>query len=136
MHQHIVTAAAVKVSIGSAGGNRIAQFLRRGDVVPEGVVKEQLKRLQRRGLIAELPSTEEFEAEEAALLAERDAAEVAAAEAELQAKIDAGIEAGVAKVLAEREQADAEAREAADKAAAAGAQAPPAKAAAARTTAK
>lgn len=49
--QHIVTAAFVKVSIGSPSGNRVAALLRRGDVVPAGVVEEQIDRLVDRGLI-------------------------------------------------------------------------------------
>ncbi|MEI3845214.1 MULTISPECIES: hypothetical protein [unclassified Microbacterium] len=49
--QHIVTAAAAKVSVGGAGGNRVAVLLRRGDVVPEGVSEESLKHLTDRGLI-------------------------------------------------------------------------------------
>lgn len=48
---HIVTASAVKVSIGAAGGNRVASLLRRGDVLPEGVDEDQLKRLTARKLI-------------------------------------------------------------------------------------
>ncbi len=49
--QHVVAAAAAKVSIGAAGGNRVAVILRRGDVVPVGVADEQLERLIGRGLI-------------------------------------------------------------------------------------
>ena len=51
MAQHVATAAVVKVSIGSPSGNRVAAFIQRGDVVPEGVAEEQLKRLIDRGLI-------------------------------------------------------------------------------------
>ena len=54
MPLHIATAAVVKVSIGSASGNRVARFITRGDIVPEGVAKEQLERLVSRGLIAPL----------------------------------------------------------------------------------
>lgn len=48
---HIVKAAAVKISIGGASGNRVAALLRRGDILPDGIAEEQLKRLTDRGLI-------------------------------------------------------------------------------------
>ncbi len=50
--QHIATAAVVKISIGSPSGNRVAQFIQRGGIIPEGVDEEQLKRLVKRGLVA------------------------------------------------------------------------------------
>ena len=50
---HVVTAAVVKVSIGANGGNRVARFVQRGDLVPAGVDAEQIDRLIARGLIAE-----------------------------------------------------------------------------------
>lgn len=56
---HIATAAVVKVSIGSPSGNSVAQFVRRGDLVPAGVDDAQIERLVKRGFI------EEFEAPEA-----------------------------------------------------------------------
>ncbi|WP_270366148.1 hypothetical protein [Microbacterium algeriense] len=49
--QHIASAAVVKVSIGSQSGNRVAQFVQRGDLVPGGVADEQLEHLVSRGLI-------------------------------------------------------------------------------------
>ncbi|MGX9348152.1 hypothetical protein [Microbacterium sp. KNMS] len=52
--QHTVTAAFVKVSIGSPSGNRVARILRRGDVVPEGVDKAQLAHLVERGMLEEI----------------------------------------------------------------------------------
>ena len=55
MTTHEVTAAAVKVSIGGAGGNRVAVILRRGDVLPAGVDEEQVERLIDRDLITEIP---------------------------------------------------------------------------------
>jgi hypothetical protein len=124
--QHIVTAAAVKVSIGGAGGNRIAQFLRRGDVVPEGVVDEQLERLEERGLIAELPDAEEILAVELAEQAEREAI--------AQAAFDTKVAEAAQQLVAER---DAQ-KPASDQAAAANSQTPatPAKAPAAKTAAK
>lgn len=58
--QHIATAAVVKVSIGSPSGNRVAQFVQRGGVVPEGVDEAQIERLIARGLIA-VDEVEEIE---------------------------------------------------------------------------
>jgi hypothetical protein len=66
MTQHIATAAVVKVSIGSLSGNRVAAFIQRGGVVPEGVAEEQLKRLVDRGLIEEV-AVEAAESEEITL---------------------------------------------------------------------
>ncbi|MFE7198508.1 hypothetical protein [Microbacterium oxydans] len=61
--QHIATAAVVKVSIGSPSGNRVAQFVQRGDLVPGGVAEEQLEHLVSRGLIKAV-EVEEPEEEE------------------------------------------------------------------------
>ena len=55
MTTYEVTGAAVKVSIGGPGGNRVAVILRRGDVLPAGVAEEQVDRLIDRGLVAEIP---------------------------------------------------------------------------------
>lgn len=63
--QHIVAAAAAKVSIGAAGGNRVAVILRRGDVVPAGVADEQLERLIDRGLIEAVDVEDAAEPDEA-----------------------------------------------------------------------
>lgn len=59
--QHTVSAAAAKVSIGAAGGNRVAVILRRGDVLPEGIADEQIKRLTERGLIKKVKTTAKAE---------------------------------------------------------------------------
>lgn len=61
--QYIATAAVVKVSIGSSSGNRVAAFIQRGGIVPEGVVEDQLKSLVARGLIEEI-AVEADESEE------------------------------------------------------------------------
>ena len=61
---HVVTAAVVKVSIGANGGNRVARFVQRGDLVPAGIDAEQIERLVARGLIAEQPAEEEAAVEE------------------------------------------------------------------------
>lgn len=50
-------AAVVKVSIGGPGP-RVAQILRRGDVLPLGVEQERLDQLEARGLIEKVPSAE------------------------------------------------------------------------------
>lgn len=54
---YIALTAVVKVSVGSARGNRVAHVVRRGDVLPEGVEKEQLDRLEARGLIEKVKGT-------------------------------------------------------------------------------
>jgi hypothetical protein len=51
---HVVTAAFVKVSIGSPDGNRVARILARGAIVPEGVPVEALTSLVARGFITEV----------------------------------------------------------------------------------
>lgn len=49
-----VTANVVKVSLGASTGNRVAHFARQGEVLPDGVVPEQLKSLLERKLIEEI----------------------------------------------------------------------------------
>ncbi|WP_220015058.1 hypothetical protein [Clavibacter michiganensis] len=97
MTTHMVTGTVVKVSVGSASGNRIARILRHGDIVPEGVDDELLARLADRGLISELPSDEELLAE---ALAEREA-EAAAVQAEFDARVAEAAE----RIVTERTQA-------------------------------
>lgn len=60
---HIVKAAAAKVSIGGAGGNRVAVILRRDDIVPLGVDDEQLARLVDRGILSAVEVEDETEEE-------------------------------------------------------------------------
>ncbi|MHA7620245.1 hypothetical protein ACX12M_17165 [Cellulosimicrobium cellulans] len=57
--QQLYTAAAavVKVSVGGPGP-RVAQILRRGDVLPLGIDQERLDQLEARGLIEKVPTTE------------------------------------------------------------------------------
>lgn len=62
--QHIATAAVVKISIGSAGGNRVAQFVQRGGIIPANVDEAQIERLVARGLIAKVEIEEEAEESE------------------------------------------------------------------------
>lgn len=90
---HIATAAVVKVSIGSPSGNSVASFVRRGDLLPDGVDEAQLKRLTERGFIAKFdapepePEPETFSAADiaAAVKAAEDAkdAELAQAKTDL-----------------------------------------------------
>ncbi len=54
MTVYVVKAPAVKVSIGGSTGNRVAHFARRDEVLPEGIVPEQLADLLKRKLIAEV----------------------------------------------------------------------------------
>jgi hypothetical protein len=91
---HMVTGTVVKVSVGTATGNRIARILRHGDIVPEGVDDELLARLADRGLISELPSDEELLAQ---ALAEREAEQEAA-----QAVFDARVSEEAERILADR----------------------------------
>lgn len=74
------TAAAVKVSVGPADGNRVARIIRRGGIIPEGVEPEQLKRLAELGLI------EKVAEETSAADVEAEAKAAAEAEAEAKAK--------------------------------------------------
>lgn len=62
--QHIATAAFVKVSIGSPSGNRVAQLIQRGGVIPGGVDEQQLERLVDRGLIEAVDVEDADETEE------------------------------------------------------------------------
>jgi DNA-binding HxlR family transcriptional regulator len=98
--QHIVTAAAAKVSIGGQGGNRVAALLRRGDVVPEGIAAEQLERLIERGLIERVEVEDPPSADEVAALA---AAEKADAEKRAAEEADR-------KAAAEKASAEAKAK--------------------------
>lgn len=63
-NQHIATAAVVKISIGSPGGNRVAQFIQRGGIIPSNLDEEQVERLVARGLIAKVEVEESEEGTE------------------------------------------------------------------------
>lgn len=52
---YIVKTAVAVVSIGGAGGNSVARFLRRGQPVPEGVIG--LDDLVARGILVEQPDS-------------------------------------------------------------------------------
>lgn len=54
---YTVKAAVVKVSVGGPGP-RVAQILRRGDVLPLGIEQERLDNLEARGLIEKVPTAE------------------------------------------------------------------------------
>lgn len=62
--QHIATAAVVKISIGSPGGNRVAQFVQRGGIIPANLDEAQVERLVARGLIAKVEVEESEEGTE------------------------------------------------------------------------
>ena len=98
---HVATAAVVKVSLGANGGNRVARFVQRGDLLPEGLDAEQLTRLEQRGLIEALPSDED--------LAEVLEEERLAQEAEAKAQFDQAVDIAAAKLVAERDAAAAKA---------------------------
>lgn len=99
-------APVVKVSVGSASGNRVARIIRAGDVVPAGVNEEALAALVKRGLIVKVVPQQS-----AAAKAKADADAKAKADAEAKTKADAD-----AKADAEaKAKADADAKAAAVK---------------------
>lgn len=106
-----VASGTVKVSIGSAAGNRVARILRDGDVIPEGVDEETLARLFDRGLIVEVPGDLEL-AELAAALREEE-------ELARQAEFDTLVAEAATQLVADRDAEAAKAAEAAQAAAAA-----------------
>lgn len=53
--QYIVKAPAIKVSVGPAGGHRVASILRKGSPVPE-IDKTRLEHLLKAGLIEKAPA--------------------------------------------------------------------------------
>ncbi|MDF2919097.1 MAG: hypothetical protein K0S70_3314 [Microbacterium sp.] len=106
MTQHIATATVVKVSIGSPSGNSVAQFVRRGDLIPEAVDEAQLKRLVKQGFI------EEFE------VPEPEAEPTVFSQADVDAAVKTATDAqsadlAQAKADAEAARADAETAKAA-----------------------
>ena len=91
--------AVVKVSIGPAGGNRVARFIKRGGFIPEGVEQESLKLLESRGLIEKVSvstDAEIAEAEAAQAAAEAEAAAAAQEAADAAAKAEADSKAKTA----------------------------------------
>lgn len=92
--------AVVKVSIGPAGGNRVARFIKRGGFIPEGVEPDSLKLLESRGLIEKVPAAETetsgSDAEAAAAAAEAEAAAAAQEAADAAAKAEADSKAKTA----------------------------------------
>lgn len=87
---YVAKANVVKVSIGSADGNRIARFVRAGGVIPEGVDPELLTALVKRGLITKVKAAPAISA---AAKAKADAEAKAKADAEEAAKAAAAKEA-------------------------------------------
>lgn len=93
-------AAVVKVSIGPATGNRVARFIKRGGIIPEGVEPDSLKLLESRGLIEQVVVVDTETSDADAVAAAAAAAAMAKADADSKAKADA----------AARAKADAEAK--------------------------
>lgn len=95
-------AAVVKVSIGPATGNRVARFIHRGGIIPEGVEQDSLKLLESRGLIEKVAATEASDADAAAAAAaakaeaDADANAKAKADADAKAKAEADAKAKAA----------------------------------------
>lgn len=106
MAKHIATAAVVKVSIGSPSGNSVAQFVRRGDIVPEGVDEAQLERLEKQGFIAVLDEPEPDPEPTAFSQADVDAAVKAATEAKDTELAQAKKDADAARADAEKAKAE------------------------------
>ncbi len=99
---HIVTAAAVQITIGAR-----AHLLERGALVPEGADEEVLDRLEGEGMIAEYEAPAADEAEPVTVLTQADIdAAVSAAVAEKDAELDAA-KKELATVQAELEAAKA-----------------------------
>ena len=81
---HIVTAAAVQITIGAR-----AHLLERGALVPEGADEKVLDRLESEGMIAEYEAPAADETTSAVVLTQADIDEaVAAAVAEKDAELD------------------------------------------------
>jgi hypothetical protein len=106
MAQHIATAAVVKVSIGSRSGNSVAQFVRRGDLLPEGLDEAQIERLLKQGFIAEHEEPEPEPEPEVFSQADVDAAVKAATDAQAAELAQAKKDADAAKAEAEKAKAE------------------------------
>ncbi len=62
---YLVKAPAVKVSIGAAAGNRVARFVKRGDVISgDGVLPGQIDDLVKRGFLEEVVQLPEGDPDE------------------------------------------------------------------------
>lgn len=109
---HIVTAAAVQITIGAR-----AQLLERGALVPEGADEEVLDRLEGEGMIAEYEAPVADETASATVLTQADIdAAVSAAVAEKDAELDAAKkELDAAKKVLATVQDEFEATKAAEK---------------------
>lgn len=95
MTKHIATAAVVKVSIGSPSGNSVAQFVRRGDLLPEGLDEAQLERLVKQGFVTEFEEPD----------VEDEPASISQADVDAAAAV---VEAEARKVADEKKALDAE----------------------------
>jgi hypothetical protein len=84
-------ASVVKVSVGPGTGNRVARIIHRGGIIPEGIEQEQIKRLEKLGLI------EKVVVEETATDADAKAAAEAKAKAAADAKAAAAAKAAADK---------------------------------------
>ncbi|NLP82593.1 hypothetical protein HF576_01905 [Microbacterium sp. CFH 90308] len=106
-NRHVATAAVVKVSIGSPSGNSVAQFVRRGDILPEGVDKEQIKRLTKQGFIAVLEEPDPEPEPTVFSQADVDAAVKAATDAQAAELKQAQADLDAAKAEIEKKNAPA-----------------------------
>lgn len=90
-----VKATVVKVAVGPADGNRVARFIERGGIIPEGVDQGLLDKLVGLGRIEKVTEepAEDLAAEEAARAAEAKAVADAKAKADADAKAAAAAKA-------------------------------------------
>ncbi len=90
-------ALVVKVSVGPSEGNRVARIIKQGGIIPEGVEKDQLARLEKLNLIEKVDVAAEAEAEtKAKAAAEAEAEAKAAADAKAAAEAEAKAKAAAA----------------------------------------
>lgn len=89
-------ALVVKVSLGPANGNRVARIIKQGGIIPEGVEKDQLTRLEELGLIEKVPA-EPDESKQSSSDSDPEAEAKAAAEAEAKAAAEAEAKAAAAR---------------------------------------
>lgn len=103
---YTVKATVVKVAVGPVDGNRVARFIERGGIIPDGVDQGLLDKLVDLGRIEKVTEepAEDLAAEEAARAAEAKAAADAKAQADADAKA----------VAAAKAKSDADAKAAAD----------------------
>lgn len=97
---HKAKSAVVKVAVGSPNGNRVARIVRAGGIIPEGVDKDQLEHLLKRGLIEKVTVTEQPPAPNPVEELKAQLAEANGKLAEANAQLEAANKATAAKTPA------------------------------------